>query len=103
MVPAPLSPSSRSAARAPAVIAGPVNAQQAKAHLSALLDRVEQGERLVITRRNRAIAELRPLQPTLPESPRPLGLASDAGTPLPATFFDPLPPDLQKAFEGLGA
>ena len=49
--------------------AGPINAQQAKAHLSALLDRVEQDEHLVITRRNRAIAELRPLQPPCRQPP----------------------------------
>ena len=35
-----------------------VGAQDAKAHLAALLDRVEHGESLVITRRNKAIAEL---------------------------------------------
>ncbi len=78
----------------------PVNAQQAKAQFSALLDRVERGERLVITRRNRPIAELRPTQPPLPKGPRPLGQASDAGTPIPSAFFEPLPADLQAAFEG---
>lgn len=79
---------------------GPISAQQAKAQFSALLDRVERGERLVITRRNRAIAELRPTQPPLPTAARPLGQADDAGTPIPATFFEPLPADLQAAFEG---
>ena len=84
----------------PAGCPGPVSAQQAKAQFSALLDRVERGERLVITRRNRPIAELRPTQPPLPTSPRPLGQASDAGTPIPAAFFEPLPADLQAAFNG---
>ena len=80
-----------------------VGAQDAKAHLAALLDRVEHGESLVITRRNKAIAELRPLKPPLPSQPRPLGQASDAGTPIPQAFFEPLPPELHKAFEGLGS
>jgi len=84
----------------PASSTGPVSAQQAKAQFSSLLDRVEQGEHLVITRRNRPIAELRPMQPPLPTARRPLGQADDAGTPIPAAFFEPLPADLQAAFEG---
>lgn len=82
--------------------AGSVSAQHAKAQLSALLDRVERGEHLVISRRNRAIAELRPLQTALPSAPRPLGQAVDAGTPIPAAFFEPLPFDIQQAFDGQG-
>lgn len=82
---------------------GLISAQVAKAQLSALLDRVEGGEHIVITRRNRAIAELKPVQPSLPSGPRPLGQACDAGTPIPASFFEPLPDDLQEAFEGRGA
>jgi prevent-host-death family protein len=85
------------------VMAVHVGAQDAKAHLAALLDRVEHGESLVITRRNKAIAELRPLKPPLPSEPRPLGQASDAGTPIPQTFFEPLPEELHQAFEGLGS
>lgn len=80
---------------------GAINAQQAKAQFSALLDRVERGEQVVITRRNEAIAELRPLQSPLPSAPRPLGKASDAGTPIPSAFFEPLPADLQASFDGL--
>lgn len=37
----------------------------AKAHLSDLLDRVERGEELVITRRGRAVASLSPIRPAL--------------------------------------
>jgi prevent-host-death family protein len=85
------------------VMAVHVGAQDAKAHLAALLDRVEHGESLVITRRNKAIAELRPLKPPLPSQPRPLGQASDAGTPIPQAFFEPLPAELHQAFEGLGS
>jgi prevent-host-death family protein len=37
-----------------------VNLAQAKAHLSELLDKVEAGEEVVITRRGRAVAHIRP-------------------------------------------
>lgn len=37
-----------------------VNLAQAKAHLSELLDKVEAGEEVVITRRGRAVAQIRP-------------------------------------------
>ena len=37
-----------------------VNLVQAKAHLSELLDKVEAGEEVVITRRGRAVAHIRP-------------------------------------------
>jgi prevent-host-death family protein len=38
-----------------------IGAHEAKAHLPRLLDRVEKGERFVITRRGRAVAELGPV------------------------------------------
>ena len=57
----------------------------------------------MITRRNKAIAELRHLKRPLPSQPRPLGKASDEGTPIPQAFFEPLPAELQQAFEGLGS
>lgn len=38
-----------------------IGAFEAKTHLSELLDRVEQGEELVITRRGRAVARLVPI------------------------------------------
>ncbi|MCP9916702.1 type II toxin-antitoxin system Phd/YefM family antitoxin [Cyanobium sp. ATX 6F1] len=77
------------------------SAQEAKTHFAALLDRVERGESLVISRRNKTIAELRPLASPLPSAPRQLGQAVDAGIPIPPSFFEPLPDDLQAAFEGL--
>ncbi|WP_301256177.1 type II toxin-antitoxin system Phd/YefM family antitoxin [Eleftheria terrae] len=40
-----------------------VGAFEAKTHLSALLERVEQGEEIVITRHGRPIARLAPLSP----------------------------------------
>jgi prevent-host-death family protein len=38
-----------------------VNLVQAKAHLSELLDRVEAGEEMIITRHGRAVAHIRPV------------------------------------------
>jgi len=38
-----------------------VGAYQAKTHLPELLGRVERGERITITRRGKAVAELRPI------------------------------------------
>jgi prevent-host-death family protein len=39
-----------------------VNLAQAKAHLSELLDKVEGGEEVVITRHGRAVAHIRPAE-----------------------------------------
>ena len=47
-----------------------VNLTQAKAHLSELLDKVETGEEIVITRRGRAVAQISPA--TSPKKPLPL-------------------------------
>ena len=49
-----------------------VSAAEAKAHLSELLDRVERGEEIVITRRGRPVAVLRPWQAAAaPQVPKP--------------------------------
>jgi antitoxin (DNA-binding transcriptional repressor) of toxin-antitoxin stability system len=71
-----------------------VNIFEAKARLSEYLDLVEGGERVVICRRNRPIAELRAL-PASRGGQRPLG-----GTELriPDTFFEPLPIELEETF-----
>jgi prevent-host-death family protein len=73
-----------------------VNIYDAKARLSEFLDLVEQGERVLICRRNQPVAELRPIAAVRTE-PRPLG-----GTPLdvPGAFFDPLPDDVLDDFYG---
>ena len=47
-----------------------VNLTHAKAHLSELLDKVETGEEIVITRRGRAVAYISPT--TTPKKPLPL-------------------------------
>ena len=76
-----------------------VSVAEAKAHLSRYLKSVEQGETVVVCRRNVPIAEIRAL-PKPTREPRPVGI--DRGMTIPAAFFEPLPDDLQAAFKGGG-
>lgn len=77
-----------------------VNVHDAKAHLSEYLAQVEAGETLIICRRNKPVAELKPIVPVR-ETPRPIGLAEGRVKVLPA-FFDPLDDELLDLFEGKG-
>ena len=74
-----------------------VGSYEAKTHLPQLLDRVEHGESIVITRHGKPVARLVPYRAA--RAPRQLGrlrgriwLADD--------FDAPLPPDLLAAFNG---
>ena len=75
-----------------------LNIHEAKTHLSKYLARLEQGETIVLCRRNTPIAEIRPLLGA-PGKPRRLALAKGTIQILPS-FFDPLPTDELAAFEG---
>jgi antitoxin (DNA-binding transcriptional repressor) of toxin-antitoxin stability system len=76
-----------------------LNVHEAKTHLSRYLKRLEEdGEVIVLCRRNVPIAEIRPI-PAQPRKPRPIGLAKGQFEVGPA-FFEPLPEDLLRAFEG---
>jgi prevent-host-death family protein len=76
-----------------------INIHEAKAKLSEYLAAVEAGETVQICRRNVPVAEIVPLrQPR--KSPRPIGLACDSNYEIPASFFEPLPDELLKAFNG---
>lgn len=75
-----------------------VNIYEAKARFSALIDRVAEGETLVICRRNVPVAELRPL-PRARSRKRPIGLARGT-VEVPDAFFEPLPEDVVAGFEG---
>lgn len=75
-----------------------LNIHEAKTHLSRYLARLQRGETIVLCKRNVPIAEIRPLPPQA-DSPRPIGLAKGEFE-VPASFFEPLPPDLIEAFEG---
>lgn len=72
-----------------------VNIAEAKARLSTYVDRIERGETVVLCRRNTPIAEIRPL-PKLPAKDRPVGI--DRGMKVPASFFEPLPDEMLRAF-----
>jgi len=74
-----------------------VNIADAKTHLSRYVERVAEGETIVLCRRNVPIAEIRPL-PKPPSGLRPVGI--DRGMSIPVSFFEPLPQDLLDAFQG---
>ena len=67
-----------------------VNIHEAKAKLSEYLDAVAGGERVVICKRNRPIAELRAVEQKRTEL-RPLG--GTKGIVIPPSFFEPMPDD----------
>jgi antitoxin (DNA-binding transcriptional repressor) of toxin-antitoxin stability system len=75
-----------------------LNVHEAKTHLSRYLERLERGETIVLCKRNIPIAEIRPL-PRRRKTRRPVGLAKGKFT-VPASFFEPLPPQLIDAFHG---
>jgi prevent-host-death family protein len=71
-----------------------VNVGEAKTHLSALLERVERGEEIVLCRSGDPIARLVPIEALRPRQPGLLkGRVDDA-------FFEPLPDDELAAWEG---
>lgn len=77
--------------------APPVNVHDAKTHLSRLLERVEQGEEIIIARGGRPIARLVPFTTEL--IPREPG-AFQGRIQVPADFDTPLPPEVLAAFLG---
>ena len=74
-----------------------VNIAEARADLARYLARVERGETVTLCRRNVPIAEIRPIR-AAPSRERPVGI--DRGMTVPASFFEPLPDDLLRAFGG---
>jgi len=74
-----------------------VNIQDAKTHLSQYLNDVEKGEVIVLCRHNKPIAEIRALKPIENRFPQ-FGIYE--GFTVPESFFDPLPDDLLRAFNG---
>ena len=74
-----------------------VNIHEVKAKLSEYLDAVAGGERVLICKRNRPVAELRAVDEKRTD-PRPLGGAKGQVT-IPPSFFDPMPDEFLDAFE----
>lgn len=75
-----------------------LNIHEAKTHLSRYLTRLARGESIVLCKRNKPVAEIRPLSPRRMK-PRPIGMAKGRFT-IPDQFFEPLPEDIVEAFEG---
>lgn len=74
-----------------------IKIHEAKTRLSRYLDRVAEGEIVVICKRNEPIAELRPMEKVRTE-PRPLGLARGQ-VRMNESFFEPLTEELLDLFE----
>jgi prevent-host-death family protein len=74
-----------------------INIHEAKAKLSEYLDAAANGERVVICKRNRPVAELRAVE-QMRITPRPLGLAKGQVS-IPPSFFEPMPDEFLDAFE----
>lgn len=75
-----------------------VNMYDAKTHLSEYLAGLGEGEALLICKRNKPVAELRPL-PKKRKGSRPIGLGKSVFR-VSARFFEPLPDGVVRAFRG---
>ena len=80
-----------------------VNIFEMKAKLSEYLDRATRGERIVICRHNKPVAELRAIEEVRTD-PRPIGTLPGRPTfEVPASFFDPLPQEELDLWDGVSA
>jgi prevent-host-death family protein len=77
-------------------MAATYNMHEAKTQLSRLAERAAGGEEIVIARNGTPVARL---MPVAERRPRRLGLAKGL-IRIGDDFDDPLPPDIQEAFEG---
>jgi antitoxin (DNA-binding transcriptional repressor) of toxin-antitoxin stability system len=73
-----------------------VPVEEMKRNPESILYRVLEGETLVLTDRDRPVAEIRPIEAV--RKPRPFGLAAGAFV-VPDDFDDPLPEDVLRNFE----
>jgi len=78
-----------------------INIHEAKTHLSRYLEKVKQGEVILLCNRNEPIAEIRPIGAQRRQS-RPIGLAKDIFT-VPDSFFEELPEETMALFRGEGS
>jgi antitoxin (DNA-binding transcriptional repressor) of toxin-antitoxin stability system len=78
-----------------------LNIHDAKTNLSAYLKDLKPGDKIILCRRNIAIAEITPLVPAASQATgmqkRPFGLAKGKFE-IPAGFFEDLPEDVLKDF-----
>ena len=73
-----------------------VNVHQAKTHLSRLLTQVEKGEEIVIARNGKPVARLEPVRKQGRRQPD----IFKGKIEIPDSFFDPLPEEELRAWEG---
>lgn len=78
-----------------------MNINEAKTHLSSALEKVARGETIVLCRRNKPVAEIRPVREPMKKK-RPIGLAAQEypAFTIDRDFFEPLPQDILKIFSG---
>jgi antitoxin (DNA-binding transcriptional repressor) of toxin-antitoxin stability system len=74
-----------------------VNMHDAKTHLSRYIAELEPGDKIVICNRNQPVAEIHPI--AKPKRRPRMGVAKGK-IPVPDSFFEPLPEDILKAFNG---
>jgi antitoxin (DNA-binding transcriptional repressor) of toxin-antitoxin stability system len=75
-----------------------VSIEEIENDITTYLQRVENGETLIIIRSDKEVAELKPIKREL-ASPRPFGLCSGEFT-APDDFDKPLPEEILAGFEG---
>ncbi|HXE06277.1 MAG TPA: hypothetical protein VN612_00185 [Acidobacteriaceae bacterium] len=77
---------------------------EAKTQLSALLKKAQQGDTVIITsgRDKRPIARLEPIAPAPKPTPKRLGVMETPGFVLPDSFWEDLPEDELKLWNGEG-
>jgi len=76
-----------------------VSIEQIESDLTAYIQRVENGETLLVVRSDKVVAELRPVARELTRQRRPFGLCAGEFT-VPADFDAPLPEEILADFEG---
>ena len=74
-----------------------VNINEAKAHLSEYINRLETESEIVVCRRNKPVAVLRPVSDS--RSQRRIG-GEKGSFKIPESFFEPLPAEIQSGFDG---
>lgn len=72
----------------------------AKTHLSRYIAELQEGDSILVCRRNVPVAEIRPVTAARRQVPQP-GLWKGK-IEVPAEFFEPLPEELLDAFSGAG-
>jgi len=77
-----------------------VNIKDASAHLSRYLEGLREGDSILLCKRDKPVAEIRPVS-TQKRGPRPIGLAKGVFD-VPASFFEELPDETLALFRGDG-